>query len=69
MRGLEESLDVDRPRALIQMATGAGKTFAAVSNSYRLLERARRADPVPGGPRRSRRAGEHQLPHGLRDAR
>lgn len=39
--GLEESLRHDRPRALIQMATGAGKTFAAVSSSYRLLKHAR----------------------------
>ena len=39
--GLEESLRRDRPRALIQMATGAGKTFAAVSSSYRLLKHAK----------------------------
>jgi type I restriction enzyme R subunit len=38
VRGLEESLRHDRPRALIQMATGAGKTFAAVTASYRLLK-------------------------------
>jgi type I restriction enzyme R subunit len=41
VRGLESSLGQDRPRALIQMATGAGKTFAAVSSSYRLLKHAR----------------------------
>jgi type I restriction enzyme R subunit len=41
VRGLEESLSHDRPRALIQMATGAGKTFAAVTSSYRLLKHAR----------------------------
>lgn len=35
--GLETSLAADRPRALIQMATGAGKTFTAVTETYRLL--------------------------------
>ncbi|MEV6815208.1 DEAD/DEAH box helicase family protein, partial [Micromonospora sp. NPDC051296] len=39
--GLERSLAGDRPRALIQMATGAGKTFTAVTGSYRLLKHAR----------------------------
>ncbi|WP_433343449.1 DEAD/DEAH box helicase family protein [Micromonospora sp. CA-111912] len=39
--GLERSLAEDRPRALIQMATGAGKTFTAVTASYRLLKHAR----------------------------
>jgi type I restriction enzyme R subunit len=38
---LELSLAADRPRALIQMATGAGKTFTAASESYRLLKHAR----------------------------
>ncbi len=37
IRNLEESLQDNRPRALIQMATGAGKTFTAVNVSYRLL--------------------------------
>jgi len=37
IRNLEESLRDNRPRALIQMATGAGKTFTAVNVSYRLL--------------------------------
>ncbi|MFX0581343.1 DEAD/DEAH box helicase family protein [Nocardia nepalensis] len=36
--GLEDSLARDRPRALIQMATGAGKTFTAVTETYRLLK-------------------------------
>jgi type I restriction enzyme R subunit len=35
---LERSLAVDRPRALIQMATGSGKTFTAVSSIYRLIK-------------------------------
>lgn len=41
--GLERSLAEDRPRSLIQMATGAGKTFTAVTASYRLLKHARAA--------------------------
>ena len=35
---LEQSLAQDRPRALIQMATGTGKTFAAVTSIYRLIK-------------------------------
>ena len=35
---LEESLADNRERALIQMATGSGKTFTAVSFSYRLIK-------------------------------
>ena len=35
---LEESLSLDKPRALIQMATGAGKTFTAITEVYRLLK-------------------------------
>ncbi len=38
IRNLEVSLAEDRPRALIQMATGSGKTFAAVSSIYRLVK-------------------------------
>lgn len=39
--GLEESLARDEPRGLIQMATGAGKTYMAVTEAYRLLKYAR----------------------------
>ena len=35
---LEESLAESRPRALIQMATGSGKTYVAVSSVYRLIK-------------------------------
>lgn len=35
---LEESFSQNRPRALIQMATGAGKTYTAITNVYRLLK-------------------------------
>ena len=38
MRALESSLAKDQPRALIQMATGAGKTFTACTFSWRLLK-------------------------------
>ena len=38
--GLEKSLSEDRPKSLIQMATGAGKTFTACSFSWRLLKHA-----------------------------
>lgn len=38
--GLERSLADDHPRALIQMATGAGKTFTMVTETYRLLRHA-----------------------------
>ncbi|WPB91914.1 DEAD/DEAH box helicase family protein [Streptomyces malaysiensis] len=40
IEGLERSLAKDDPRSLIQMATGAGKTFTVVSESYRLLKHA-----------------------------
>lgn len=39
--GLEQSLAKDMPRALIQMATGAGKTFTACSFAYRLIRHAK----------------------------
>lgn len=35
---LEDSFKADRPRALIQMATGAGKTYTAITSIYRLLK-------------------------------
>jgi len=38
IRNLERSFAEARPRALIQMASGSGKTFAAVSVSYRLIK-------------------------------
>lgn len=38
--GLERSLAQDLPRALIQMATGAGKTYTVVNETYRLLKHA-----------------------------
>jgi len=40
IRNLEVSLAADRPRALIQMATGSGKTFTAANISYRLIRHA-----------------------------
>jgi type I restriction enzyme, R subunit len=41
IHGLEKSLADSRPRSLIQMATGAGKTFTACNFSWRLLKHAR----------------------------
>ena len=41
IEGLEASLVHDQPRALIQMATGAGKTFTACTFSWRLLKYAK----------------------------
>jgi type I restriction enzyme R subunit len=38
--GIEKSLRHDRPRGLVQMATGAGKTFTAVTSAYRLIKHA-----------------------------
>ena len=35
--GIERSLGLRHPRALVQMATGAGKTFTAVTATYRLI--------------------------------
>jgi type I restriction enzyme R subunit len=35
---LEQSLALNKPRALIQMATGSGKTYTAVSSIYRLIK-------------------------------
>ncbi len=40
IENLEESFRDDRPRALIQMATGAGKTYTAITSVYRLLKHA-----------------------------
>ncbi|HHO48429.1 MAG TPA: DEAD/DEAH box helicase [Desulfobacteraceae bacterium] len=38
IRNLEQSLAANRPRALIQMATGSGKTFTAINFIYRLIK-------------------------------
>lgn len=38
IKGLEASLAEDAPRSLIQMATGAGKTFTACTFSHRLIK-------------------------------
>ena len=40
IRNLEASLAAGRPRALIQMATGSGKTFMACNQVYRLIKHA-----------------------------
>lgn len=38
VKNLEKSFGENRPRALVQMATGAGKTFTAITNCYRLMK-------------------------------
>ena len=38
IHNLEDSFAANRPRALIQMATGAGKTFTAITFCYRLIK-------------------------------
>lgn len=38
IRGLDDSFANNRPHALVQMATGAGKTFTAITAAYRLLK-------------------------------
>jgi len=38
IENLEQSFRGDRPRALVQMATGSGKTFTAITSVYRLLK-------------------------------
>ena len=40
IKSLERSLAANNPRALIQMATGSGKTFTAVNFCYRLIKNA-----------------------------
>ena len=40
VRNLEKSLAENRPRALIQMATGSGKTVTAIAAIYRMLRHA-----------------------------
>ncbi len=41
IRNLEISLKKAKPRALVQMATGSGKTFTAITSIYRLLKHSR----------------------------
>src|SRR5207302_10100366 len=40
IENLDRSLAQDRPRALIQMATGSGKTYTAANVAYRLIKHA-----------------------------
>ncbi len=67
IRNLEVSLAESRPRALIQMATGSGKTYTAANVAYRLIKLRRRdADPLPRRPREPRAADAEGVP-GLHD--
>ena len=38
IKNLDQSFADNKPKALVQMATGAGKTFTAITASYRLLK-------------------------------
>ncbi len=68
-RNLEASLAANRPRALIQMATGSGKTFTAANVSLPAGQaRRRRADPVPRRPGEPRPPDAEGVP-GVRHAR
>jgi type I restriction enzyme, R subunit len=40
IENLDQSFNEARPRALVQMATGSGKTFTAITTIYRLLKHA-----------------------------
>lgn len=40
IENLEQSFKAGRPRALVQMATGSGKTYTAITSTYRLLKHA-----------------------------
>ena len=46
INNLEQSLAQNKPRALVQMATGSGKTFTAITSAYRLLKPPVRAKRV-----------------------
>lgn len=41
IENLDQSFAENRPKALVQMATGAGKTFTAITAAYRLLKYAK----------------------------
>lgn len=41
IQNLDKSFSENRPKALVQMATGAGKTFTAITAAYRLLKYAK----------------------------
>jgi type I restriction enzyme R subunit len=38
INNLDKSLSENKPRSLVQMATGAGKTFTAITAAYRMLK-------------------------------
>lgn len=46
IENLEASLKQDKPRALVQMATGSGKTYTAITASYRLLKEPVKANRI-----------------------
>ena len=63
VQGLERSLAESRPRSLIQMATGSGKTFTAFNFIYRLVKfGGRAARPVSGRSKQPRPADAEGIP-------
>ena len=69
IRKLERSFAMNRPRALIQMATGAGKTYTAANVAYRLVKHAEARRVLflvdranLGRPRRSRSSRRSRRP-------
>ena len=62
LTALEKSFAENHPRALIQMATGAGKTFTACTFAYRLIKYAgAQAHLVSGGQGQSRTPGQGRI--------
>ena len=60
---LEKSLAHGNQRALIQMATGSGKTFTAVTFSYRLIKHAgAKTDTVSSGQSKPWPTGKKRVP-------
>ena len=48
IKNLDKSFSENKPRVLVQMATGAGKTFTAITECYRLLNIAASENPHSG---------------------
>jgi type I restriction enzyme, R subunit len=69
--GLEQSSAEDRPRTLIHMATGAGKTFTACAFTYRLIKYAKARRVLflveRGGRGKAHQLFGEQLPRLLED--
>ena len=63
IESLEQSLAAGRRRALVQMATGSGKTFMACNQIYRLIKHAgAQRCALPGGPGQPRTPDPARVP-------